>query len=68
MFTNREEKYLLDSLEEIKRETHENNIMLSQIIKVLNAYISRHGQENMEDFGRNVLANVISELGFKRLK
>ena len=59
--TRKEQTYLLDSIDEIKAEVHENNIMLRQIIKAINTYISRHHQENEDDFGRNVLANVISE-------
>lgn len=58
--TYEEESYLLDSIEQIKKETHENNVMLRQIIKVINTYLARHHQENEEDFGRNVLANLIS--------
>ena len=55
-----EESYVLESIEQIKKETHENNVMLKQIIKVFNTYLARHHQENEEDFGRNVLANLIS--------
>lgn len=75
--TYEEETYILKTLRELKvkirdmpveqliRETHENNIMLKQIIKVINTYISRHHQENEDDFNRNVLANMISNiLGF----
>lgn len=70
--TYKEETYILDTLTELKerirdmpieqlvRETHENNIMLKQIIKVLNTYIAHHNQENSNDFDRNVLANLIS--------
>lgn len=70
--TYQEESYVLDTLEEIQdvirspdfkqlvKETHENNIMLRQIIKVINTYLARHHQENEDDFGRNVLANLIS--------
>ena len=58
--TYEEESYLLDSIEQIKKETHENNVMLRQIIKVINTYIARHHQENEGDFNRNVLANLIS--------
>ena len=54
------EEYIEDSLEQIRKETHENNMMLRQIVKVINTYIARHHQENEEDFGRNVLANLIS--------
>lgn len=75
--TYEEETYVLKTLKELKlkirdmpieqliKETHENNIMLKQIIKVINTYISRHHQENEDDFNRNVLANMISNiLGF----
>lgn len=55
-----EESYVLESIEQIKKETHENNVMLKQIIQVINTYLARHRQENEEDFGRNVLANLIS--------
>ena len=58
--TRKEQTYLLDSIDEIRAEVHENNIMLRQIIKVINTYISRHHQENEDDFGRNVLANILS--------
>ena len=53
--TRREERMLLT-------EVHENNIMLRQICQVINMYLSRHHQENEEDFGRNVLANLVSEM------
>ena len=58
--TYEEESYVLESIEQIKKETHENNVMLKQIIQVINTYLARHHQENEEDFGRNVLANLIS--------
>ena len=58
--THKEETYLLDTVTE-------NNIMLHQIIKVLNTYISNHNKENEDDFTRNVLANMVSEM-FTRSK
>lgn len=58
--TYEEENYVLESIEQIKKETHENNVMLKQIIKVINTYLARHHQENEDDFNRNVLANLIS--------
>lgn len=70
--TSKEEDYILDTLIEIQdtirspafkqllRETHENNIMLKQIIKVINTYVANHHNENDDDFSRNVLANLIS--------
>ena len=68
----KEESYVLDTLIEIQnvirspafvqliKETHENNIMLKQIIKVINTYIAHHPQENANDFNMNVIANLIS--------
>ena len=53
-----EETYVLDTLKELKsfinnpkieqliRETHENNIMLKEIIRAINAYILNHNNEN----------------------
>ena len=58
--THKEEQYLLDTLERIRDETHENNIMLRQIIKVINTWITHHPQENANDFNMNVIANLIS--------
>ena len=67
-----EETYVLDTLKEIKsfinnpkmeqliRETHENNIMLKEIIRAINTYILNHNNENQNDFCMNVLANLIS--------
>ena len=70
----KEESFVLDSLIEITehirspeykqliRETHENNIMLKQIIKVINTWIKHHPQENANDFNMNVIANLISNI------
>ena len=58
--TRKDEEYLLDVVEQIKDETHENNIMLKQIIKVLNYHIRNSDNDDMKDFGMNVLANIIS--------
>ena len=55
-----EEDYILDSIEQIRKETHENNMMIGQIVKLINTYLARHHQENEDDFNRNVLANLIS--------
>lgn len=72
--TYKEETYVLDTLKELQerirdmpieqlvRETHENNIMLKQIIKVINTWFDHHNQENENDFDRNVLANMISSM------
>lgn len=58
--TYQEESYILDSLAKIKQEVHENNLMLRQICEVINVHLARYHQENEEDFGRNILANLIS--------
>ena len=57
-----EELYILDSIEQIRVETHENNLMLSQLCSVVNTWLSNQHQENEDDFGRNVLANLISNV------
>ena len=72
--TYKEETYVLDILKEIQetirspefkqliKETHENNIMLQQIIKVINTWFAHHNQENDNDFNRNVRANLVSNI------
>lgn len=62
--TRIDEEYLFDSLEQIKQETHENNIMLRKIIKAINYHTSNTNNENNDDFVRNVLANLISNRMF----
>ena len=53
---------MLDLLEQICVETHENNLMLHQICDVVNTYLANHHMENEDDFGRNVLANLLSNM------
>jgi hypothetical protein len=72
--TYKEESYVLNTLKEIQetirspefkqliKETHENNIMLKQIIKVINTWIKHHPQENANDFDMNVIANFVSNI------
>jgi len=74
IMTYKEESYILDTLIEIQetirspefkqliKETHENNIMLKQIIRVINTWIKHHPQENANDFNMNVIANLISNV------
>lgn len=50
----------MNELDEIKAEVHENNLMLKEIIKVINYWLANHQNENEDDFGRNILANLIS--------
>ena len=60
--TKKDEDYLFETIERIRDETHENNIMLKQIIKVINTWIKNHPQENANDFNMNVIANLISNM------
>ena len=60
--TYKEEQYILNSIDQIKEEVHLNNLMLCDICEVINTWLSHHHQENEDDFGRNVLANLISSL------
>ena len=60
--TYEEESYILDSITQIKAETHENNKMLSQLCSIVNTWLANHHQENEDDFGRNVLANLLSNI------
>lgn len=49
----REEQWLLQT-------TKENNRMLKYIVGFINRTIAKADNENMEDFGRNILANMVS--------
>ena len=60
--TYKEESYILDSITQIKAEIHQNNLMLRDLCNAVNVYLANHNKENEEDFGRNVLANLISGL------
>ena len=66
------ETYLLDSIERIEKKVNENNKMLRSIIKVLNYYLANAKNENEQDFGRNILTNMISNMidigKFKRIQ
>lgn len=77
--TYKEESYVLNTLKEIQehirspafkqlvKETHENNIMLKSITRYLANEAMSADKENQDDFGRNILANLISErLSFGR--
>lgn len=60
MFTDKEETYILHTLEDINDTVCENNAMLKQIVSVMNKHIANSNTENINDFGMNVLANLIS--------
>ena len=49
----REEQWLLQTVKE-------NNKMLKQIIAYINYINSKADSENADDFGRNILANMVS--------
>jgi hypothetical protein len=59
--TRKDEEYLLESIAQIREETHLNNMMLCDLCDVVNVYLANHNSENEEDFGRNILANVLSQ-------
>lgn len=58
----RDEEYLLRTTYENNRLLKDNNRMLKQIINVLNYYILHAQEENDNDFNRNIIANMISNL------
>jgi len=58
--TIEEEKYLLNSIENIRKTVGENNAMLKQIVNYLNGVAARSSEENMNDFVMNIIANIIS--------
>ncbi len=60
--TYKEESYILDSITQIKAEVHENNLMLRDLCNAINVYLANHSKENEDDFNRNVLANLISNI------
>ena len=78
--TYNEETFVLRTLKELKefiegseykrliKETHENNIMLRKLLTIEYSKIRNHHKENEDDFGRNVLANILSNItDLKRL-
>ena len=63
--TYEEETYLLDSIKQLRQVVMENNRLLHQIVDVVNVYLANHQKENKDDFGRNVLANILSNILYK---
>ena len=49
-----------DKLDKLLRIEKENNKMLRYIVKYINHNLYREHNEEIEDFGRNVFANIIS--------
>lgn len=60
--SRREEHYIIDLLEQTRDTTLENNAILKHLNKIVNSYLVSHSRENEDDFGRNVLANLISNV------
>lgn len=60
--TKRDEEWLLQKTYENNQLLKVNNQMLKQIVGVLNYHIAHANEENDNDFGRNVLANLISNI------
>ena len=50
-----------DRLDKLLRIEKENNKMLRAIIKYINHIERKANSENLDDFGRNIIANIISE-------
>lgn len=65
--TYNEETYILNTIKRIRDQTNENNkilkennIMLRKLYNCVTQIIARANQENIDDFTRNILANLIS--------
>ena len=58
----RDEQYALDTLNTIRKETHENNIMLQHICSYINSVLSTRKDDEQNAFEQNVVANLVSEL------
>ena len=50
-----------DRLDKLLRIEKENNKMLRYIVRYINHIEYKASQENLDDFGRNVIANILSE-------
>lgn len=59
-----EETSLINDVQQIKKEVRENNVMLKEIIKYINYISFNANNENENDFMRNVLANLLSNINF----
>lgn len=55
-----------DRLDKLLRIEKENNLMLKKIIRYINHIEYKASQENIDDFGRNVIANLVSNKFFKK--
>ena len=57
-----DEQYAIDTLNVIRKETHENNIMLQHICSYINSILSTRKNDEQNAFEQNVVANLVSEL------
>ena len=58
----KDEQYVLDTLDTIRKETHEKNIMLQHICSYINSVLSTRKNDEQNAFEQNVVANLVSEL------
>ena len=65
--TYKEETYVIRTLKRIRDETYENNLILKEnnkllktLLEIEKARLINAHKENEDDFGRNVLANLLS--------
>lgn len=63
-------RQLIELVKENRDIAKDNNRMLKEIIGAINLYARNADNENAQDFGRNVIANLISNMveGNVRLK
>ena len=58
----KDEQYVLATLDTIRKETHENNIMLQHICSYIDYVLSTRKNDEQNAFEQNVVANLVSEL------
>lgn len=52
--TQQEQEQFLKDFQELKKEVHENNVMLTSLIRILS-------NNQVAEFMKNVLANLVSQ-------
>ena len=58
----KDEQYVLDTLDDIRKETHKNNVMLQHICSYIDHVLSTRKNDEQNAFEQNVVANLVSEL------
>ena len=56
----KDEQYVLNILNDIRKETHENNIMLQHICSYISSVLSTRKTDEQNAFEQNVTANLVS--------